>query len=241
MMNNLWFERELLPSEGVVEYLAKELAEKSTLESRDANKEVRKNARGILRVDKPRWDLISPDQIPLKSGSNSRFYIVRLGYQFDVPRENYDKGVRFVYARCEARIWAKKAEQPNPSVFEMIPKDLYDGEPKKVKINLGPEIKFGEVGASAASVSWDVMVGTITPAVVGWPGTEERAPYWELRPVTNELRGTHNLWLIIEVPEKCEGARLATFSVGDVQTKFGPIALGPKEAIWGKLPSIVIE
>ncbi|MBN1149041.1 MAG: hypothetical protein JXA78_17415 [Anaerolineales bacterium] len=239
-MEELWFEEELLPEEDALQQTAKELATHTESDQAEIEHEIRQQARGILRADRPRWDELKAENAPLRSGESVRFYMVRLGFQFYIPKPAYDLGARFVFARCEARLWASQPGQPDPLLYEVIPKDLYDGEPRKVAIKLGPEIKIGDYGGSLGEISSDLYTGHVTPAIVGWPGEDERAPFWELRPVTKEISGVQHLWLVIEKPEACEAFRLAVWAQADVRTKFGPIVVGPKENIWAHRPSVLI-
>jgi len=47
--------------------------------------------------------------------------------------------------------------------------------------------------------------------------------------------------LILAVPPECGGARLAVRAEGDIQMRFGPIPVGPKERTWGERKSVVIR
>lgn len=60
----------------------------------------------------------------LRSGRNITFFLVRLGYQFDLPDGLRDKGVHFVFAQCEAFLWSADNNQPQPRVYEVIPNNL---------------------------------------------------------------------------------------------------------------------
>ena len=239
-MEDLWFEEELTLDEGAVSLTIKELTRDSETQTVDAD-EIRMVAKGVVQADRPRWQALTAEQKPLQSGTNSRFYLVRLGYQFYVPREAHEKGTRFIFGRCEAHLRAANPNQPHPSVYQVIPDMVVEGEPRKVTIKLGPEITVGDYGGSLGEISTDVLIGLITPAVTGWPGKEEREPFWELRPINKDLTGTQHLWLVVDVPQNCQAFRLSSRVEGDVQTKFGPFGIGPKEKLWDNRPSVVIE
>jgi hypothetical protein len=50
------------------------------------------------------------------------------------------------------------------------------------------------------------------------------------------------LWLLLQVPHACNGARIALRAEGDIQTlHLGRIAVGPKERAWDKRPSMLIR
>ena len=100
---------------------------------------------------------------------------------------------------------------------------------------------MGDASGSLGKISTDLRLGQVEPVVVGWKGAAEREPRWELRPQSKSLLGIRNCWLLIEVPEACGGARLAVRAEGDIQTRVGPIHVGPKERAWDKRQTVVIR
>jgi hypothetical protein len=157
-MSEIWFEEELSPAEATVGETVKSLV----LGGGQADWEVRDCARGVVRADRPRWGQLDPAQSHLlPSGGDSRFYLVRLGFQFDIPQENRDKGVRFIYARCGAYLWPTLNGQPQPTVYEVIPRDLYEGEQRRISVKVGPQIKLDQIEASLGEVSTDFSVGVV--------------------------------------------------------------------------------
>jgi len=241
-MTDIWFEEELVPAEATIEHTVKSIAENKQASVEEVDKQIRSSARSILRVDKPRWGELKDDSAKLlSSGKPVGFYLVRLGFQFDVPQQIRDQGAHFVYARCSAILWAASAGQPQPTVYEVIPHDLYEGQPRQVKVEIGPGIKLSGVGVSLGKASTDFAVGFVEPVVVGWTGKDEREPYWDLRPKSKALLGVHHLWLVVEVPTGCNAVRLAARVEGDLQAYFGVIPVGPRVREWKSRPSILIE
>ncbi len=240
-MDDVWFTEELIPAEATVEQAVKSVMDVTKASGKGVNQQIKRTARGIVRVDRPRWSKLDPASF-LSSGQKARFYLVRLGFQFDVPQEAREEGARFVYARCSAYLWSAVDGQPQPTVYAVIPSDLYEGPEHKVSVKVGPQIKLTQVEASLGEVSTDFTVGVVEPAIVGWPGDDERAPYWELRPLSKTLLGLRHLWLVIEVPEKCQETRMAAMAEGDIQThRFGLISIGPKERVWQSRPFVIIS
>jgi hypothetical protein len=233
-MEESWFEDELLPTDATIEGAVKGARGVST-------KDVQAEARGIVRADRPRWRRLEASPEQLTSGVPTTLYQVRLGFQFDVPEAGRKSGAHFVYARCAAYLWPAAGGEPQPTVYDLYPSDLYEGEPRKVAVKFAPELKVLDVGGSLGEISTDVAVGQVEPVVVGWPGEGESAPYWELRPLSKKLLGVRHLWLLVEVPEGCSGARLAALVEGDLQTRFGPIPIGPRKRMWDQRPSVVIR
>lgn len=242
-MDDIWFKEELVPAEATVEQIIKSIIRDNQTSVSEADQKVRSNARGFLSVDKPRWGELDPASHELlRSGQEARFYLVRLGLQFNVPSEAYGKRTSFIFARCSAFLWPAQSGQPQPTVYDVIPRDLYGGDPHPVTVTIGPELKLGEIfGVELATISTDFTIGTIEPVVIGWPGKNERGPYWDLRPNSQTLLGWRHLWLVIEVPHGCSGMRLAVRVEGNLQTHFGPIPIGPRSRQWDSRPSILIK
>ncbi len=235
-MDDIWFEETLVPTLQSVEHVTR--AFRSAEERAVAAEEIERKAQGIVRVHQPRWLCIEDASKFAASGRAAAYYQVRLGFEFDLPREAREAGAQFVFARCEAFLWGIGA---SPRAYDLFPRDLYEGEPRVVSVELGPELKIGEMSGSLGKISTDVRVGQIEPVVVGWLGEEERAPRWELRPKSKALLGVRHLWLWLEAPREGGGARLAVRADGDIQTRFGPIPVGPKERVWDKRQSVVIH
>jgi hypothetical protein len=133
-MDNLWFEEELVATEGTVEATVKSLQ----LSDPGSNAEdLRSASKSVLRYSKPRWGELDPLQSKLLgSGQDSRFILTRFGFEFDLSEHGRETGSRFTYARCEAYLWSAKEGEPQPTIYDVIPKDLYEGEPRKVQVNI---------------------------------------------------------------------------------------------------------
>ncbi|MFC4314341.1 hypothetical protein ACFPN2_35075 [Steroidobacter flavus] len=182
----------------------------------------------IVRVDRPRWRLLEAPADALPLNGTARFILVRLGFQFDVPPQERGRGALFVFARCQANLLPLKEGHPVPVIYDLYPKDLYDGEPRQAKIALSPNIKIGTVEASLGTAEADIGLGMVAPVVVGWPGEDERAPYWDITPNDKKLLGTRHFWAVLEVPRECEGVRISAMAEAELQTRFGPIPLSPR-------------
>lgn len=238
-MEDLWFEEELAPSQGTVSDIVKSLDQRGD----GVNEaELQNMARGVLRYSKPRWGEIDPKTSKLLSSSaSSRFLLVRFGFEFDLSQEGRERGSRFTYARCAAYLSGVNENEPQPSVYDLIPKDLYEGEPRKVQVKIGMEVEMGPVDLKLGEVSTDFTIGYVEPVVVGWPGEGGREPYWELRPQSKSLLGVRYLWAIIEIPEGCTDVQVAVQSEAEVTTPmFRPILIAPKRREWANRPREVL-
>ncbi len=241
-MGDTWYDEELLPMDVSGGFKFDDLADVTKGEERAACREGREAcgitfpdephgaARAILRVDKPRWGPVDPAVLQvLQSGADSRFVLVRFSFQLDLPPALRDRGGLFTYARYSAHLWPKAEGEPQPTIYEVIPRDLYEGEARKVSVKLGPKVKLGPTDVGLGEFATDFTLGYIEPVVVGWPGENARAPYWELRPQSKSLIGTRYLWVIIELPEGSSGSQIASKLEGEVQTRYWkPIPLGPR-------------
>lgn len=237
-MIEVWYEETLEPTDLVVSDIVKSLSDEITTPA----KKIREDARGIVRVDRPRWGLLDPTKYNLLSvGKGSSFYLIRLGFQLDIEPQLRQRGVRFVYARCQAYLWPAADGQPQPTVYDVIPRDLYDQEPRKINVKVNPQIKLDKIEASVAEASTDFTVGVVEPVIIGWPGNDERSPYWDLRPSNRDLIGVRHLWVVVELPAGCQGVRLAILVEGDIQTRFGFIHIGPRTCEWDGRFSTLIQ
>lgn len=236
-MNDIWFEEDLLPDEKQVDQIAKDVSRTAHVKAAD----IREAARGRVLVNQPRWIELDPKQLQLLgTDAGERYFLVRLGFQFALPREERGRGAAFVYARCSAYLWPFEGGQPAPRVYEVIPSDLYEGKAQTINVKLGPTLKLDKLEASAGEVSTDVTFGTIEPSIVGWAGEDERSPYWELRPTTRSLIGTRHLWMIVELPSGCSGVQIATMAEGEIQTRFALVPVGPRVRTWDGRYTVVI-
>lgn len=236
-MDDIWFEEELMPTDQTVEQLTKQV------KVPDLTRTVTevKDLRAQVRMHTPRWERLTDTQKLLSSGVVAAFYQVRLGFEIEVSKTAREAGARFEYAQCSARMWSAASSRLQPSVYDLYPAYLDEGEAREISVEFGPEIKVGDVGGSLGKISTDMRVGQVEPVIVGWKGEGEREPHWELRPQSKTLLGVRHLWLLIQVPEECQGARLAVQVEGDVQAHWGILPVGPKHRVWDERKTVLIR
>ena len=237
MADAIWYEEELSPTERTVEQFTSNA--KGLERSRTAK--VVYETRGKVRLHQPVWKRLTDIQNILTSGIQAAFYQVRLGFEVEVSQEAREAGAQFVLALCSARMWSAASSQVQPSVYDIYPSYLTEGKAREVAVEFGPEIKVGEVSGSLGKASTDVRIGQIVPVIVGWKGDGEREPHWEFRPESKTFVGGQHLWMLVQVPEECEGARLAVQVEGDIRTHRGILAVGPKERVWDKRKTVLIR
>lgn len=208
-------------------------------DSKAITAEVQESARGAARTHKPDLERMT-DLSGIIAAPNAQYYLVRLGFEMDLDADARRAGSRFSFVRLTARLSGAAEGDALPRVYDLYPKDLYEGEPRVVKVEFGPEIKVGEVGGSLGKISTDIQIGTVSPAIVAYKGRAECEPRWELTPKQKELIGIRNSWLIVELPAQCRDAELRVRVEADIETKWGPIPVASRERVWEERPSIRI-
>lgn len=222
-MDIVWFEDALEP---VIE----EVRETGTAAT---DKELQQSIRSVVRADQPIWKRIG--EAPLTGGAPSVLWLIRLRFQFD-PR-----GTPFIRARCRVNLDRLGDQGPFPTVYDLYPQKLMEGEPEKVSLKFGPSLKIANIELSAGDIKTDVSVGQVAPEIVGFVEGNGTKPCWDLRPDKYALEGIQTFWLLIQQPLGCNGIVLGARVTGAVQTYWGPIPVSPRYVVWDERPSIVIQ
>ncbi|MGH2517072.1 MAG: hypothetical protein ACRDHP_15590, partial [Ktedonobacterales bacterium] len=131
--------------------------------------------------------------------------------------------------------------EPCPTVYDLYPQQIENGEPHNVSVSVGPSFKLASAKIPLAEISADISFGQVYPTVVGYTGENERAPYWDLRPTRTALIGVRDFWIIVSQPTGCTGICLRIRAEGELQTRFGPIAITPARRVWSERPHVVIQ
>jgi hypothetical protein len=230
MTDSLWFEEDLVPDDAAVwqaiESTTKGDHDAATLATRIS---------GTLRCTRVRWKEVQPQQDWLTSHEGSRFVLARLGFEFDMSDEAKKAGSRFVFARCSAYLSVDGGDGAVPTVYDIFPRDLYEGEPGDVQIKISPKIKIGPVEAAVGEMATELTIGRVEPVIVGWSGKDEREPYWELRPKSKTLLGVRYFWMVIDIPSAVDPIDVAVEAIAELETPRLPnITLGPKKRGWAR-------
>ncbi len=266
MNEEIRFEEPLLPPPAMVEETAKGLENLAVLDERRLAEEksldlaalqraedkaaairryVEEKVRGILRVHRPRFRRLTPEEaahlqttpseLPRGLLARGNLYLVRLGMEFDVLPEAREAGWTYTEAWCRAYLFSP-GSSVQPRVLDLYPLHLYEGGPTDVRVEVGLGLKAGPIEVQGPST--DLHIGQVTPVTLGFFGEEDRNPYWELRAKEKLIRGIYYFWMIVEQPPGCGQVRLATFGEGNLQTHLFNIPVGPKERVWEKRESI---
>jgi hypothetical protein len=137
-MNDIWFEEELVPSPKSIDEL---LSEKKGPMGR-IKREQLEAIRGAVRVHKPRWQELNPDEVVRLRVANpsDRIIIIRLGCEFDPGEDARKARIGFVSATARAILEGK--EQLHPLVYDLAPVKVDQGKPRSLQFNLEPTLKF---------------------------------------------------------------------------------------------------
>ena len=239
-MRKIWYEEELSLEDKVLENTVKALVDVSKGNSQEIRADMEKEAHGIVRAFEPLWKPLDEDELkPYHSGRLASFYKIRLDFEFEISQENINRGVRFMNARCEAFLRSLSGKI-QPEVYDLFPRDEYEGNPKTVKVKFAPELTIDKIGVSLGEIESDLTIGRIVPSVVAYNGSEKREPHWDLRPQEKSLLGTQNLWLVVALPQGCSKFRIASRVEAKIEIKFGLFSIGPKERVWENRPSLII-
>jgi len=236
-MSDIWYEEELAPTEQTLEELANHVKRLDLPEAVRTSRAIQAQ----VRLYTPIWQRLADTSQILTSTRGAAFYQVRLGFEVEIARQAREDGARFTFALCTAYLWSASNSQVQPSVYDLYPAYLDEGQQRVISVEFGPELKVGEVGGSLGKLSTDVHLGQVEPLITGWKGKGEREPHWELNPQSKTLLGQRHLWLLIQAPEECDGVRLAVQVEGDVQMYWGILPVGPKERVWDKRKSVLIR
>ncbi len=235
-MQEIWYEDDLVPTLESID----EFTKKAFDHGDEAADQIASQAHGVVRVHAPRWQMVQDAKL-LKTAERCNFYQIRLGFEFDIPMKERDARIQFVSATCSAWLWSETTTSVQPRVYDVYPRDLYEGEGREVSVEFGPEVKIGDASGTLGKLTTDARFGRVEPVIVAFLGKGEREPRWELHPGRRPLLGVRNLWLLIEVPKTRSTVRLAVRAEGDIQTRWGPIPVGPKERAMDRRPSVLIQ
>ena len=92
-MSELWFEDELSITDDALAGVSKKNARSIKGDIQPVSDELARMARGIIRAQKPDWELLKPEEMKniLSSGQKARFFKTRLVFEFEIPQENFDR------------------------------------------------------------------------------------------------------------------------------------------------------
>jgi hypothetical protein len=234
-MEHVWYEDQLEVRVSDTAEVRKQLVSLGL----STNSGVQEPTLGLVRVDYPRWATLG--ELPTVSiGKPCKYVLVRLGFQFDLVESAKDSG-KIVEAKCSAKILSSNGSGELPRVYDLVPKDYYEETDDPAELKIDPSLGVGFLKLSGLSLTTKLDIGSQEPVVVGYPGEEERAPYWDLRPRKRQLNGWHRFWLLIECPASCTSFDIAVRAGALAATKFGPMTVGPRNWQWTDRPRTSIS
>jgi len=228
-MEEIWFEEKLYASFDDFDGEVKNLIEKDLGVFRFFEIE----PQGVTRISKPKWQPLGRFKVNCKE---VQLWKTRLRFQF-AP---INKSAKFLSAKCECYITGDPRVSDQPCVFDLYPKEMVDGEARNIRLKFEPKIGIFNLEASFGEFNTDIDVGQIVPVVIGYPGNNDRFPYWELRSGKYPIQGTRDFWLVLEQPQQCKAIQVRIRVEGVVQSFWGPIPLSPKNYLWENRPLFTI-
>ncbi len=223
----IWFEYELEPALEAFETKEDQKgASRQSLPPQEALDEARSRVEITIRD----WESLG--QAP--ASPPRTLWLVHLRCQFEA------KSGRFISAQCGASLEPAQNSEPKPTVYDMYPLELTEGEPQTIALKFNPNFKIGPVEINGLDISTEITRGKVQPVIVGFPGKDDRAPHWNLQATKYPLEKTLSLWLILAQPAGCNEMRLRPQVRGTIQTSWGPIPVRPTQQIGKSSPSILI-
>lgn len=168
MKNTIRFEYELEPALEILKTKGEQRGNAGqSLPLQEALDEVH----GRVEITIPDWESLgqAPAQPP------RTLWLVHLRCQFE------SKGGHFISGQCGASLESVQDKEPKPTVYDMYPLELTEGEPQTIALKFNPSFKFGPVEASGLDISTDITMGRVQPVIIGFPGKDDRTPHWNLQ------------------------------------------------------------
>ncbi len=196
----------------------------------------RDEVKGRVRVNRPRaLPVVLPnidDERSLRSAASfahGRAYLIRLSVEYSLSEPLRTAKYRFRKVWCRTLVTAAE-KFCAPHVLDVYPVRLYEGNPRRVNIEVKPTFRLAVAEFELGSVSGDVQVGLVAPATLGYLGENDRAPYWEMSEREHEILGRYHFWFLLDVPGECDlwSVKLAVLAEGDLRFHVAGIPLGPK-------------
>lgn len=190
-----------------------------------------------VKTEYPRWKWLPADGSSSATGNDSRMLLIRLGFQFVIPLSLHEGGFRVVWARCSALAEGDSRQSP-PLVIDVLPRHFTSEEPVEVEVGIGAEGKVGLLRVPAGAVGIDST--TLQPVIVGYPGDNQREPFWEIRPKGPDFLGARTFWMMVSVPAACCKVLVSVMAEIEVRKEVLKVYFGPKLRRFDERPNFEI-
>ena len=160
---------------------------------------------------------------------NRRYTLLRLACTLHPLAQARD---RYTEATLTAYLRSNRGGQPVVA-HDLCPIRLTAETKGKFTVGLGPELKFAKViEAKVGEVGAEIEYRQVFPVIQGY-GLSESRPYWQFsHHAAHPLLGCQSVYLVLATPSEANGARLSVELTATLETRFGPIRVGPpQEAI----------
>lgn len=113
---------------------------------------------------------------------------------------------------------------------DLFPQRLTADSKRKFTLGLGPDLKFAQAfEAKLANVGAEIEYQQAFPVIQGF-GLGESRPYWQFsHHAANPLLGCQSVYLVVAAPTGADGVRLSIELTAELQTRFGPLRVGPPQ------------
>lgn len=140
-------------------------------------------------------------------------------------------GSRTRYTEATLTAYMRPRRGAPPVVaHDLYPRRLTASSQRKFNLGLGPDLKFAEtVEFKLAELGAEIEYQQVYPAIQGY-GLGESRPYWRFaHHAANPLLGCQSVYLVIAAPAGANGLRLMVELSATLETRFGPVRLGPPQ------------
>jgi hypothetical protein len=153
---------------------------------------------------------------------NFRFYLIRLAFSLrPIGRE--------VVTSASFSIQLSSENEKKPIIYDGYPREQNVEQKDSVTLNIAPEIKLQEVGASLGKLETNIDFGKVIP-VIHTEGLQESVFTWYYRAHPKfPLIGSRSMYAIVAIPSGMVRT-MATFTLeASYEDHFGPIRLSTPE------------
>ena len=167
-----------------------------------------------------------------------RYTLVRLACTLHPPVEAYSH-----YSEATLTLYLRPRTGGAPVIaHDLYPQRLAAEGKRKFTLGLGPELKFAEVfEAKLAEVGAEIEYQQVFPVIQGYGLGESRLAWSFAHHPAHPLLGSQSVYLVAAAPPTANGIRLSLELIATLETRFGPLRLGPPQEAQAHLSWLIGE
>jgi hypothetical protein len=150
--------------------------------------------RSLNPVDRPGFARVNPTD----------FYLVRLWCSF----HHYESELRFDRARLKISLVCPTDRSVSLIAHDMHPAELLYKVKRDLRVTLGPDVKFLELGASVGSVDWGFSYEELQPQILAVGQGESEASRAFAPTRGRRLQGGKQLHLVVAAPRGTQSGEI---------------------------------